>query len=150
MSGRIHWGLRARLIVALVGVALLAADMATVYSNLNLDSHVAAAAEARLQRWATHFGDVAGVVYGDNGGWTGSALATLRHLAAVDDLAVRLVDTSGQTVFSLPSSAPAVSGASATAPVWLGGRKLGVVTVSQSNGQLLTACLLYTSDAADE
>src|SRR5450756_1726306 len=44
VSGRIHWGLRARLIVALVGVALLAADMATVYSNLNLDSHVAAAA----------------------------------------------------------------------------------------------------------
>ena len=139
MNGRIHWGLRARLIVALVGVALLAADMATVYSNLNLDSHVAAAAEARLQRSATHFGDVARVVYGDSGGWTGSALATLRHLAAIDGLAVQLVDTTGRTVFSLPSSAPVVPGASATAPVWLGGRKLGVVRVSQSNGQLLTA-----------
>jgi len=139
VSGRIHCGLRARLIVALVGVALLAADMATVYSNLNLDSHVSAAAEARLQRSATHFGDVARVVHGDNGGWTGSALATLRHLAAIDGLAVQLVDTTGRTVFSLPSSAPVVPGASATAPVWLGGRKLGVVRVSQSNGQLLTA-----------
>jgi two-component system, OmpR family, sensor histidine kinase BaeS len=139
VNGRIPWGLRARLIVALVGVAFLAADMATVYSNLNLNTHVASAAQARLQRSATHFGDVAGVVYGGNGGWTDSALATLRHLAAIDDLAVRLVDTTGRTVLSLPSSAPVVPGGSATAPVWLSGRQLGAVRVSQSNGQLLTA-----------
>ena len=139
MNGRFHWGLRARLIVAMVGVAFLAADMATIYSNLNLDTHVAAAADARLQRSATHFGDVAGVVYGDNRGWSGSALATLRHLAAIDDLAMQVVDTTGRTVLSLPPSAPVVRGASATAPVSLGGRTLGSVKVSQSNGQLFTA-----------
>jgi two-component system sensor histidine kinase BaeS len=138
VSRRNPWGLRARLIIALVGVALLAADMATIYSNLNLDSHVAVAAEARLQRSATHFGDVAGVVYAANRGWTDSALATLRHLAMIDDLAVQ-VDAAGRTVLSLPPSAPVVSGASATSPVLLDGRTLGTVEVSQSNGQLLTA-----------
>jgi two-component system sensor histidine kinase BaeS len=138
VSRRNPWGLRARLIIALVGVALLAADMATIYSNLNLDSHVAVAAEARLQRSATHFGDVAGVVYAANRGWTDSALATLRHLAMIDDLAVQ-VDAAGRTVLSLPPSAPVVSGASATAPVLLDGRTLGTVKVSQSNGLLLTA-----------
>jgi two-component system sensor histidine kinase BaeS len=138
VSRRNPWGLRARLIIALVGVALLAADMATIYSNLNLDSHVAVAAEARLQRSATHFGDVAGVVYADDRGWTDSALATLRHLAMIDDLAVQ-VDAAGRTVLSLPPSAPVISGASATAPVLLDGRTLGTVKVSQSNGLLLTA-----------
>jgi two-component system, OmpR family, sensor histidine kinase BaeS len=139
VSRRNPWGLRARLIIALVGVALLAADMATIYSNVNLDSHVESAAQARLQRSATHFGDVAGVVYAGNRGWTDRALATLRHLAAIDDLAVQVVDTTGRTVLSLPSSAPAGPGASATAPVLLGRRKLGAVRVSQSNGKLLTA-----------
>jgi two-component system sensor histidine kinase BaeS len=138
VSRRNPWGLRARLIIALVGVALLAADMATIYSNLNLDSHVAVAAEARLQRSATHFGDVAGVVFAANRGWTDSALATLRHLAMIDDLAVQ-VDAAGRTVLSLPPSATVVSGASATAPVQLDGRTLGTVKVSQLNGQLLTA-----------
>jgi two-component system sensor histidine kinase BaeS len=139
VNRRNPWGLRTRLIIALVGVALLAADMATVYSNLNLDSHVAAAAEARLQRAATHFGDVVGVVYGEDHGWTDSARATLRHLAMIDDLAVQVVDGSGSAVLSLPPSAPVASGASATAPVLFDGRSLGTVRVSQSNGQLLTA-----------
>ena len=139
MNRRRPWGLRARLIIAFVGVAFLAADMATIYSNLNLDSHVAAAAEARLERSATHFSDVAGVVYGDGRGWTDSALATLRHLAMIDGFAVQIVDAAGRTVLSLPPSAPVISGASATAPVLLDGRTLGTVKVGQSNGQLLTA-----------
>ena len=63
---RLRWDLRARLVVAFVGVALLAAVLATVYSSVSMDAHVAAAAQARLQRSATHFGDVAAVVYEQN------------------------------------------------------------------------------------
>jgi len=132
-------GLRARLVIALVGVALLAADMATIYSNLNLNSHVTSAARARLARSATHFGDVAGVVYRDSGGWTKGATVTLRHLAEVDDLAVSVTGTAGQTVLSLPPSGPVEPGGSATAPVMLGASNIGRVAVSQSNGRLLTA-----------
>jgi signal transduction histidine kinase len=139
VSRRPQWGLRTRLIVALVGVALLAADLATVYSNLNLDRHLTTAAEARVKQSAVHFGEAAAVVYQDSGGWTPAARATMRHLAMIDGLAVRLVDAEGRPVFSLPPSAPVDEGASATATVRSGQEELGQVTVSQSNGRLLTA-----------
>ena len=139
MSRLPRLGLRARLVIAFVGVALLAADMATIYSNLNLNSHVASAAQARLARSATHFGDVAAVVYEDSGGWTQAAFTTLRHLARVDDLAVAITGDAGQAVLTLPPSKPAEAGASASAPVVVGGRQTGQVVVSQSNGQFLTA-----------
>lgn len=124
--------------VAFVGVALLAVVLATVYSSLSMNAHVAAAAQARLQRSAAHFGDVAAAVYGQNHGWTAVGAAELHHLALLDDFAVLLVDTSGRTILKLPPSAPVESGASATAPVSSDGRAIGRVTVSQANGRLLT------------
>ena len=133
-----RWGLRARLVVALVGVALLAAEMVTIYSNLQLNAHVTAAAEARLERSATHFGEVAGVVYADSGGWTPQAVAELRHLVHMDNLALTLVDTAGETVLALPPSRPQEAGASMSAPVTVDGRAIGEVTVSLADGRLLT------------
>lgn len=139
MKSPLRWGLRSRLVIALVGVALLAADMATIYSNLQLDSNVTSAATARLQRSATHFGEMAGVVYGDRGGWTPEAVAELRHLAQMDDLAVTLVGVGGVTALALPPSGPLQAGASAAAPVTADGQTLGQVTVSQADGRLFTA-----------
>jgi two-component system sensor histidine kinase BaeS len=132
-------GLRARLVIAFVGVALLAADMATIYSNLNLNSHVASAAQARLARSATHFGDVAGVVFRDSGGWTPGAITTLRHLAEVDGLAVSVTGDAGRAILRIPPSGPVEPGASFTAPVTANGTEIAQLTVSQSNGQLLTS-----------
>ena len=139
MRRRPRWDLRARLVVAFVGVALLAATMATVYSSVSMDAQVAAAAKARLERSATHFGDVAAVVYEQNGGWTSAGAVELHHLARLDDLAVLLKDGAGRTVLGFPPSTPAEDGASATAPVVSGGQTIGSVTVSQANGRLLTA-----------
>lgn len=138
MRSPFRWSLRTRLIVAFVGVALLAADLATVYSNLNLNSHIRAAAEARLHRSAVHFGEVAGVVYADNERWTPAARETLRHLAMIDDIAVRLEDASGSVVFLIPPEHAVAEGASASAPVVSADGRLGTATVSQANGQLLT------------
>lgn len=132
-------GLRARLVIALVGVALLAADMATIYSNLSLNSRVTSAAQARLARSAMHFGGVAGVVFQDNGGWTQVAITTLRHLAEMDDLAVSITGDAGQAVLRVPPSRPVEPGASATAPVMASGEEIAQVTVSQSSGRLLTS-----------
>jgi len=132
-------GLRARLVIAFVGVALLAADMATIYSNLNLNRHVASAAQARLARSATHFGDVAGVVFKDSGGWTQGAITTLRHLAEMDDLAVSVTGDSGRAILQILPIGPVEPGASITAPVMASGAEIGQLTVSQSNGQLLTS-----------
>jgi two-component system sensor histidine kinase BaeS len=136
---RPRWDLRARLVVAFVGVALLAATMATVYSSVSMDAHVAVAAKARLQRSATHFGDVAAIVYEQNHGWTPVAVTELHHLALIDDLSVSLVDETGRAILRMPPSAPVQDGASASAPVASGGRTIGRVAVSQANGRLLTA-----------
>ena len=70
MSRGIHLGLRGRLMVALVGVAVLAAALTTFFSTVNLESHVKSAAETRLARTATHFSEVASVLYREDGGWT--------------------------------------------------------------------------------
>jgi two-component system sensor histidine kinase BaeS len=125
-------------VIAFVGVALLAADMATIYSNLNLNSHVSSAAQARLARSAMHFGDLAGVVFRDSGGWTPGAITTLRHLAEVDSLAVSVTGDAGQAILTIAPSRPVEHGASMTTPVMANGAKIAQITVSQSNGQLLT------------
>jgi len=135
----LRWDLRTRLVIAFVSVALLAALLATVYSSMNMDAHVAVAAQTRLKRSATHFGDVAAVVYGQNQGWTTDAVMELHHLSQMDDLAVWLVDGAGRTILRSSPSAPVESGATATAPVMSGGRAIARVTVSQANGRLLTA-----------
>jgi two-component system sensor histidine kinase BaeS len=132
-------GLRARLVIAFVGVALLAADMATIYSNLDLNRHVSSAAQARLARSAMHFGDVAGVVFRDSGGWTPGAITTLRHLAEVDGLAVSVTGDASRAILRIPPSRRVEPGASITTSVMANGAEIARLVVSQSNGQLLTS-----------
>ncbi len=137
MSGGIRWGVRARLVAAFVGVALLGAYLTTIYSGLSLDSHIAASARTRLQHSATHFGDVAAVL-SNGGGWTAQNVDTLHHLAEIDFLAVALTARGGKVVFAHPPSGPVQAGATASAPVIAGGHQIGRVTVSPSDGRLLS------------
>ena len=132
-----RWGLRARLLVAFVAVALLGTVITTVYSSVSLTSHLEAAARARLHNSANHFGDVAAVV-SQNGGWPRLSIETLHHLAQIDFLAVDLYDANGKLVFSHPPSAPVQAGAAATAPVKVSGRRIGTVVVSRDDGKLFT------------
>ena len=63
VSGRRRrWGLRARLVLAFVAVALLGTAITTIYSSVSLTSHLEDSARARLHNSAVHFGDVAAVV----------------------------------------------------------------------------------------
>ncbi len=136
-DGRRRWGLRARLVVAFVAVALLGTIVTTVYSSVSLTSHLEASARTRLHNSATHFGDVAAVVSQD-GAWSRQSVETLHHLAQIDFLAVDLYDSSGKLVFSHPPSAPVRQGAAATAPVIVSGQKIGTVVVSRDDGRLFT------------
>jgi two-component system, OmpR family, sensor histidine kinase BaeS len=138
VSGRVRWGLRARLVIAFVAVALLGAVVTTVYSSISLTSHLEASARTRLQNSATHFGDVAAVV-SSHGGWTNQSIQTLHHLAQIDSLAARLFDARGRPVFTHPPSGPVAPGAAAAAPVMVGGRQIGRVIVSRDDGKLFTA-----------
>ena len=132
-----RWGLRARLLVAFVAVALLGTVITTVYSSVSLTSHLEASARARLHNSANHFGDVAAVV-SSNGSWPRQSIETLHHLAQIDFLAVDLYDANGKLVFSHPPSAPVQAGAAATAPVKVSGRRIGTVVVSRDDGKLFT------------
>ena len=97
-SGRRRWGLRARLVLAFVAVALLGTVVTTAYSSVSLTSHLEASARTRLHNSADHFGDVAAVV-SQNGHWTEQGVETLHHLAQIDFLAVDLYDSSGKLIF---------------------------------------------------
>lgn len=137
-GGRRHWGLRARLVLALVAVALLGTAITTVYSSVSLTSHLEDSARARLHNSAAHFGDVAAVLSSD-GAWDRQAVETLHHLAQLEFLSVDLYDARGERVLYHPPSAPAQEDAAAGAPVTTGGRAIGTVTVSRDDGRLFTA-----------
>ena len=137
-GGRRHWGLRARLVLALVAVALLGTAITTVYSSVSLTSHLEDSARARLHNSAVHFGDVAAVVSSD-GAWDQQAVETLHHLAQLEFLSVDLYDAQGERVLYHPPSAPAQEDAAAGAPVKAGDREIGSVTVSRDDGRLFTA-----------
>jgi two-component system sensor histidine kinase BaeS len=137
-GGRRHWGLRARLVLALVAVALLGTAITTVYSSVSLTSHLEDSARARLHNSAVHFGDVAAVVSSD-GAWDQQAVETLHHLAQLEFLSVDLYDARGERILYHPPSAPVQADAAATAPVRVAGREIGAVTVSRDDGRLFTA-----------
>ena len=115
-------GLRARLALALVGVAVLAVGLATFLSNRGLHPRVTASAEARLERSAEHFAEVAAAVYREEGGWTPQATGTLRHLALLDGLRFRLDG-------ALPEP-------TATAPVLVDGVRAATIAVAPTGGLL--------------
>ena len=102
--------------MTVTGVAIVAAVVPTVYSNVNLNAHVKSAAQARLSRTAMHFADVAGVVYSASGGWTAQARETLMHLTEADGLAATILDRRGDVVVKVPPASPAESGAFETSP----------------------------------
>ncbi len=126
--------LRARLALALVGVALLAVALAALIGNLGLDPRLNDAAHARLQHSATHAADLAAAVYTDAGGWTPTARSELRHLAALDGLRIAVRQPSGQ-LFRI---GPIPAGSTARAPIIVDRQRVGTVVVAVAGGTLLT------------
>ena len=119
-----RFGLRARLAIAFVGVAVLAVGLATLLANRGLHPRVSEAAQSRLERSGQHFAEVAAAVYREEGGWTPQAKRTLGHLALLNGLRFRLDG---------PLPEPA-----ATAPVLASNRQVGTIAVAPAGGQLLT------------
>lgn len=130
-------GLRARLALALVGVAVLAIGLATLLSNRGLGPRVSAAAEGRLARSAEHIAAVAASVYRREGGWTRAATEEVEHLARLDRLRVRLAGPAGGRLGHLHRDL-VPRGATARAPVLVGRRRVGEVEVASASGGLLT------------
>jgi two-component system, OmpR family, sensor histidine kinase BaeS len=127
-------GLRARLAVALVAVALLAIALAALIGSLGLTPRLNEAARTRLADSATHVAEIAAAAYQASGGWTTSAQAELRHVAALDDLHIALQFPDGQLV----AIGPRPVGTTGRATVAVAGERVATVVVSAASGSLLT------------
>ncbi len=125
-------GLRARLALALVLVAVVAIGVATILGDVGLKPRLSHSAHARLERSAYHFAEVAAAVHAEAGNWSRAQL-TLRHLAALDDLHAQV--RVGQRVVVLTDP---LRGVQADAPLIIGGRRVGSITISPASGVLYT------------
>ena len=125
-------GLRARLALALVAVAVLGIGVATILGDVGLKPRLSRSAHARLQRSAQHFADVAAAVRAEAGSWP-RAQPTLRHLAALDDLHAEVRSGGRVVVLTDP-----LRGVRAEAPLIIGSRSVGTVTISPASGGLYT------------
>jgi two-component system sensor histidine kinase BaeS len=133
VSALARLGLRARLAIALVGVAVLAVGLATLLANRGLHPLVNDAARSRLQRSAQHFSELAATVYQDEGGWSANAKGSLTHLAKLDGLRFAVL-VNGSVRFGRvdPGSD------TASAPVRVAGRTVGIVEIAGDSSGLLT------------
>lgn len=122
MSVLSRLGLRARLALSLVGTAVLAVGLATFLSNRGLHPLITASAQARLERSAEHFAEVAAAVYREEGGWTPQARRTLTRLALLEGIRFRLDGS--------------LSKPAATAPVLVDGRQVATIAVAPTGGLL--------------
>ena len=113
-------GLRARLALALIGVAVAAVVLATVLANRGLDSELDRASRERVERSARHLADVAADIYVRESGWTPTARRELEHLARIEDLAFAI---DGRL-----AGEPA-----AQAPVAVQGRRVATLRVAPSD-----------------
>ena len=139
-------GLRARLALAFVSVAVLAVVFAAALGNFGLGPRLDEAARQRLSRSAAHLADISETVYADSGGWSPSARHELTHLAAIDGLRVAIRLPDGKLI----RIGPAPTGSVAHAPIGPAGGRIGTITVSAAGGSLLTPEERHLRHSLDE
>ena len=125
--------LRARLVLALVGVAVLAVGLAAELSHRGLHAQLKETAHARLQHSATHFAGVTAALYVNSGSWE-RVQPALVHLAAFSNLLAEVKTERGKVL----QLTPAPTANRARAPIVVSGRRIATVTVSQAGGELFT------------
>lgn len=130
-------GLRARLAVALVAMAVIAVGTSTVLANLGLPSRVNEAAGARLQREATHLAAVAAAFYGEDRRWTDEHVLAVEHLAAMSGVRVELTAGNRRLSTAMPMHRLGRE-ATATAPIIAGGQRIGTLRAQPAGRTLLT------------
>jgi signal transduction histidine kinase len=129
-------GLRARLAVALAGMALLSIVLAMLLSDASLSARLDQTARARLRAAAAHTAELAAALYQQNGGqWGAQALAELSHLDGIGGYRLALYDPAGGL---LSGSAPSAPAALARATVTVASRPVGNVVLTPLQGQVLT------------
>ena len=127
-------GLRGRLALALVTVAVVSVALATVLANGGLHSRLDQYAQDRLHAAADHSALLAAGLYRRNQRWTPADVAELGHLAEMNGYRLSVYDLAGRSVgprATLPTPR-------AKAQVVVRGRRVGTVAVAPVNGEVLT------------
>jgi len=127
-------GLRARLAIALAGMAVASVVLATVLSNQGLDTRLNAFAHDRLRAAARHSAELAADTYVRDRGWSRAGVSELDHLAHMNGY--RLVVLDGNSRRLGHGSLPRTDRASAA--VRVSGREVGSVIVSPLSRSVLT------------
>lgn len=139
MSWLSSLGLRTRLAVGMVALAVFAVGLATLLSNQGLDPRLTTAAKARIARSTSQLAVIAADDYRHHGGWTTPDTADLERLADTNGLRMSVVAADGR-VLALPDHARPEPGdvPIARAPVVVNGRTVGSILVRANPSQLLT------------
>ncbi|MBK5230057.1 MAG: hypothetical protein JJE27_02680, partial [Thermoleophilia bacterium] len=129
-----QFGLRGRLALALVTVAVMSVALATLLANAGLNSRLDQFARERLQSAATHSAHLAAKSYRRDRRWTPAIAAQLDHFAGMNGYRLVILDASGNPVAPIR----AARGPRASARVVVGGEMAGTVIAAPVRGTLLT------------
>ena len=128
-------GIRTRLTVALVAVALFAVALAALIGNLGLTPRLNQAARARLNASSAHLSHIAADAYLNAGGWTTDVRSELGHAGDLVDLRVMLRLRDGRVL----AIGPRPFGATVDTPVVVHGVPVATIVLSAPTGHLLSA-----------
>jgi len=135
MTLRRPWGIRTQLVAVTVGIAVTAVLIATLSSAIAVDSAVERFGRMDLQLSAEHTAAVAGFFYGRDGRrWTPGAVREIARLESVEGHIVVVRDRRGHVV---PGSAAQQAPQRALAPVIVGGRRVGSISLAHRGGGYL-------------
>ena len=138
-------GIRTRLTVALVAVALFAVALAALIGNLGLTPRLNDAARARLDASSVHLSHIAADAYLNAGGWTTDVRSELGHAGQLVDLRVMLKLSDGHV---LPIGLRPF-GATVGAPIVVHGVRVATIIVSAPTGKLLSAADVRLAGSLD-
>ncbi|MHB8333685.1 MAG: sensor histidine kinase [Acidimicrobiales bacterium] len=128
-------GIRTRLTVALVAVALFAVALAALIGNLGLTPRLNQAARERLDASSIHLSHIATDAYLNAGGWTTDVRNELGHAGDLVDLRVMLKLRDGRVLLI----GPRPFGSTVEAPIVVKGVDIATIIVSAPTGKLLSA-----------
>jgi two-component system, OmpR family, sensor histidine kinase BaeS len=128
------WDVRARLVAAMVGVAVVAVLLATVASDVGVDNAVERFGREDLQLSADHTAAVAGDFYMRRGRWAPADVREVVRLEKVQGQTVVVRDGAGRVV---PGSTVDQAKPRAVAPVRVSGRTVGTISLAHVGGGYL-------------
>jgi len=128
------WDLRARLVAAMVGVAIVSVLLATLASDFAVNSAVVRFGRQDLDLSAKHTAAVAAHFYAEHGGWTAADVRELVRLERVELQTVVVRDRAGRVV---AGSTTDQAMPRAVEPVRVHGRVVGTISLAHVGGGYL-------------